>query len=47
MGKSLGEGKAGAGETEEIGSESAVPQQKGEEQRHEGDDDKPEVVEGA
>ena len=44
MGKSLGEGRAGAGEAEVS---QQVPQEKGEEQRHEGDDDKPEVVEGA
>ena len=44
MGKSLGEGRAGAGEAEVS---QQVPQEKGEEQRHEGDDDKPEVVEEA
>ena len=47
MGKSSGEGRTGAGEAEGIGSESAGASTKGEEQRHEGDDDKPEVVEGA
>ena len=45
MGKLSARGRVGVGEAEGIGSESAGPQQKGEEQQHGDGDDKPEVDE--
>ena len=47
MGKSAEGGKAGVGEAEGIGSESASTLAKEEEQRHDDGDDKPEVGEKA